>query len=359
MDFIGTKERHERETEEAERLVRPLPKVKPPRRDKRREDMQVDKDPDLSKKDEDLSKNRREIGGSTDYYRGLVREVLEASDPNLYSSYPLQVWQIEDSMPSKDSNLKAVRLAIYHGIEPYPADKGGLAAYPKFQQGRVRDLTAEDYSLLIASAKEWLKSSVLSKAIDGMVPDARFRAALDLAIRSAEDGRYGSVVNSDLYNMLLAKLAGETETDPLLTIRESSTTKSEGIVMSTKFAQEDAARVLGRLDRIAQVIQDNHEKWGMPFEAARAVVNEVDKVADDIEKTAFGEEHMFKRQVHTLKQAHVIQKDNDEGYMNTFEAPMAPIQNDADENQYMSLFKDDQSEAVQVGKSTTGRPLAP
>ena len=45
--------------------------------------------------------------------------------------------------------------------------------------------------------------------------------------------------------------------------------------------------------------------------------------------------------------------------MDTFNAPMAPIQTDADENQYMSLFKDDQSQAVETGKSTTGRPLAP
>jgi len=129
--------------------------------------------------------------------------------------------------------------------------------------------------------------------------------------------------------------------------------------MTAKFAQEEASKVLSRLDRIAQVVQDNHEKWGMNFEAARAVVNEIDKVADEVEKLAYGEEHMFKRQVHVLREAKVLQKDTDEGYMNTFDAPMAPIQTDADENEYMSLFKDDQSQAVETGKSTSGRPLAP
>src|SRR5215467_7443005 len=59
----GTKTPGEREDEEAERLVRPSPKIKPPRRDLRREDMHVDKDPD-KKPDKDLSKNFKDIGGS-------------------------------------------------------------------------------------------------------------------------------------------------------------------------------------------------------------------------------------------------------------------------------------------------------
>ena len=37
MDLWATKTNPEREDEEAERLVRPLPKVKPPRHDRRRE----------------------------------------------------------------------------------------------------------------------------------------------------------------------------------------------------------------------------------------------------------------------------------------------------------------------------------
>ena len=72
-----------------------------------------------------------------------------------------------------------------------------------------------------------------------------------------------------------------------------------------------------------------------------------------------GADSLFKRQIHVLKEAKVVQKDADEGYMDTFNAPMAPIQTDADENSYMSLFKDDQSQAVETGKSTSGRPLAP
>jgi len=61
---VGTKTPYERETDEAERLVRPAPKVKPPRRDLRRENVQTEPDPDLDSKDKDLSRNRKDIGGS-------------------------------------------------------------------------------------------------------------------------------------------------------------------------------------------------------------------------------------------------------------------------------------------------------
>jgi hypothetical protein len=131
--------------------------------------------------------------------------------------------------------------------------------------------------------------------------------------------------------------------------------------MSTKLSAEQvktANELLGRLDKIAAAIQANHESWGMPMAAAKPLVNDIDKVADELEKLAFGTDSLGRRQVEVLKQAKVIQKDSDEKYMDTFNAPMAPHQTDADEP-YMAAYKDDQSQAVQVGKSTTGRPLAP
>lgn len=357
MDILGTKDPHDREEEEVERLVRPLPKIKPPRHDRRRERVDAERDPDLNKADKDLSRNRREIGGSAGVFQRMDPPILRVQENSPYSSYLAVKAQVEASMLSDDQPLP--RTSMYHGIEPYPKGHEGFSPYVEWEQGSVRDLTPKDYELLLSSAREWLKSSVLSKAIDGMVPDARFRAALDLAIRSAEDGRYGAVVDANLYNLLLAKLSGESQTNPLLTIRESSTRTSEGNNMTAKFAQEEASKILARLDRVAQVIQDNHEKWGMNFEAAKAVVNEIDKVADRVELNAYGADHMLKRQVHVLRQAKVLQEDADEGYMDTFNAPTAPIQTDADESEYMSLFKDDQTEAVATGKSTTGRPLAP
>jgi hypothetical protein len=68
MDVRATKDHYELETEETERLVRPSPKVKPPRHDKTREDVHerdsdTDGDPDL-KGDPDMSVNYKNVGGS-------------------------------------------------------------------------------------------------------------------------------------------------------------------------------------------------------------------------------------------------------------------------------------------------------
>lgn len=131
--------------------------------------------------------------------------------------------------------------------------------------------------------------------------------------------------------------------------------------MTTKLSTEQvkqASELLGRVDKIAQEIQANHASWGMSLDEARPLVNSLDKLADDLEARFFGAASLQRRQIETLKQAKVIQQDSDEPYMKTFNSPMAPHQTDADEP-YMSAYADDQSQAVQVGKSETGRALAP
>ncbi|MFA5053725.1 MAG: hypothetical protein WC565_06690, partial [Parcubacteria group bacterium] len=124
------------------------------------------------------------------------------------------------------------------------------------------------------------------------------------------------------------------------------------------FPKQQADATLLRLDKLAHTIQANHERWGMPFEQAKAIVNDIDKTADEIEVAAYGAESLQRRQVEVLKQAKVIQRDADESYMDTFANPMAPKQVEADEP-YMKLYGDDQSSAVNDGKSSVGRPLAP
>lgn len=68
----GTKDDYERETDEAERLVRPAPKIKPKRTDKQRNTVR-EPDPDLDAKDPDLSMNYKTIGGSVIGTRVLAR----------------------------------------------------------------------------------------------------------------------------------------------------------------------------------------------------------------------------------------------------------------------------------------------
>jgi hypothetical protein len=126
----------------------------------------------------------------------------------------------------------------------------------------------------------------------------------------------------------------------------------------SKEAKTKVDNILGRLDKMAGFIQANREKLGMDFKTAKELVNGLDLTADEIEKMAYGPDSLSRRQVEVLKTAEVIQKDADEPYMDTFKNPMKPIQTNADEP-YMSAYGDDQSSAVNHGKSTTGRPLAP
>jgi len=129
--------------------------------------------------------------------------------------------------------------------------------------------------------------------------------------------------------------------------------------MKFKFAAEEANRTLSRLDKLAADIQANYKAWGMPFEDARNFVNALDKTADEVEVASFGEKSFEERQAETItKMAKVIGRDADESYMDTFNSPTRPLQTDGDEP-YMKAYADDQSMAVQSGKSTTGRPLAP
>lgn len=126
----------------------------------------------------------------------------------------------------------------------------------------------------------------------------------------------------------------------------------------SKEAKAKVDNVLGRLDKMAGFIQENHAKWGMDFNTAKGLVNNLDVVADEIEKLAYGQESMIRRQVEVLKTAEVISRNPDEPYMDSFKNPMDPVMTNADEP-YMQAYADDQSSAVHHGKSTTGRPLAP
>lgn len=268
---------------------------------------------------------------------------------SIFSSYPPRRGQMGTSAPSIQDLEEAVKTALYHGVEPYPPGHEGFAPYTKWTQAHQRDLGPEDSNVILAGARDWLKKPMLSENIEGMTPDARFRAALDLSIRDTDSGKYSGAINPVLYNELLTKLSGT-----------KTATTAEGTM---KLDKDQANRTLTRLDRIAGSIQTNAEKWGMPFEAAKAIVNALDRTADEIEAASFGAESLAARQEKVVasakpKAAHVIQQDSDESYMKTFNAPMAPHQTDSDES-YMSQFKDDQSQAVETGKSTTGRPLAP
>ncbi len=121
------------------------------------------------------------------------------------SSYP-GCWTMGDSSPG-------VRTAVYWGQEPYEQ----TADYPGWSQVHARDFSDADFNGILAAAREWLKLPVLSREIRGLYPDTQFRAALDLAIRDHENGKYSVGLYPTVYNELLARLSKQAGPYELLT----------------------------------------------------------------------------------------------------------------------------------------------
>jgi ribosomal protein L7/L12 len=186
-----------------------------------------------------------------------------------------------------------------------------------------------------------------------MLPDTRLRAALDLAIQASP---YNRAINPQRYNMLLSRLAErfEEKTDTrearstctLPSGRVSAGNPQETDAMTTKLSAEQsktASGILTKLDETAKEIQASYEKLGLPLKDAKKMVNALDRIADDFEINAFGEESWEnRRQEIEDKTAAVYQRDPDESYMDTFQNPHQPHQVDADEP-YMDAFSDDDS----------------
>lgn len=323
----------------AKNIVEPTEPIKPPRYDLQRKDPE-EREETASQMWEDFGK--RFAGSNPLSVRVALKHLISP-----FSTYP------------ESTAMGQQRQAVYWGVEPYSK---GPESYAGWEQAQARDLTDQDYSRLLTAARKWLQTPVLSMAIDGIVKDTQLRAALDLAINTEGKGRYSSGLHPTVYNHLLAKLAGISESETLPTVRTAQETEKE--TMMPKFASTDADKILARLDRVASTIQEQHEKWGMPFAAAKELVNELDKTADEVEIAAFGQKSFEARQTEVVtassgrKTAEVIQRDSDEKYMDGFKNPMQPIQTAADEP-YMKAYGDDQSSAVHHGKTTTGRPLAP
>lgn len=155
------------------------------------------------------------------------------------------------------------RTALYWGVAPYPKDHEGFAPYNEWEQLHARDWSEKDAKVLLDAAKEWLKSDMLTLAMEGSEPDTAYRAALDLALRVTDDGKYSVGVHPAIYNELLAKLAGEPVDETLLTIREAS-------VSPYINGLENTMKPSTRLSRIASMLADSDPS--LAFEIADLAV---------------------------------------------------------------------------------------
>jgi len=99
----------------------------------------------------------------------------------------------------------SAKTSVYHGIDP---KTNRPKAYEGWSQFHQRDFGEKDVQAILASAQDWLKSPLLTVAVNEMVPDAKLRAALDLAIYT---GPYNGAIPAKTYDELLAKFAGVKE----------------------------------------------------------------------------------------------------------------------------------------------------
>lgn len=184
--------------------------------------------------DSDLKSKAKETARRVvDKLKSKFRRKKKEACVNPYSSYRYQ----DLTMGTPVSPGFESREAVYHGVDPYRKDEPFDQPYPEWAQAHRSDLGPSDDGKILSAAREWLKSPVLSRSIEGMVPDARFRAALDLAIRDTNDGKYSGAIDADKYNSLLKKLAG-ADAEGGATVHASSL-RTEARVLAERVASDD------------------------------------------------------------------------------------------------------------------------
>lgn len=136
-----------------------------------------------------------------------------------------------------DRNMSA-KTASFHGLldqkgNPVSPTNTGFKSYDKRFFGK------DHYDSILKVAKDFMKDNWTLHGWDGGSPDAPIRAALDLAIHTADDSLYQSKIDVETYNLLLNKLASwgyDTFSDTLLPYK-----KNEGNSRSASMRPEHQA----------------------------------------------------------------------------------------------------------------------
>jgi hypothetical protein len=187
-------EREEREVQRLRPLKKPRSrKYKPrrePRRDLRRRRMKV-QDSDLGGRDKDLSLNRKDVGS----YLADIALVVAV-----------------DAAASNGAGVTETMLlktATYHGVihQGHPSGPTNTG----YQSIDKRYFNKDHHESILIAAKEYLAMDWLKYNWDQVDTDAQSRAALDLAIQTANDGLFQSKIDAGTYEMLLARLTGTDE----------------------------------------------------------------------------------------------------------------------------------------------------
>lgn len=102
-------------------------------------------------------------------------------------------------------NRMTFKVSSYHGVVHQGHPSGPYSGFTSYDK---RYFSKENYDSIIVSAKNFLDSDWLKYDWEGGSEDAKYRAALDLAIHTADSNLYQSKIDAETYDMLLNRLAG-------------------------------------------------------------------------------------------------------------------------------------------------------
>lgn len=156
------------------------------------------------------------------------RVKVDDADMKMSTAGKAAVWKLAlelgaASNESASDRTMPARTATYHGVleKGHPTDStdAPVRSYDKRYFGQ------KHFDSILKTAKGLLKEDWLKYGWDDGAGDVQFRAALDLAIHTADNCLYQSKVDSETYDMLLNRLAGwdhDTFSETVLPYKEGS-----------------------------------------------------------------------------------------------------------------------------------------
>lgn len=138
-----------------------------------------------------------------------IGSALADATKRRFNTVPKFLQKFASSQSSyKTVSDEMIRTSSYHGIVDQHHPEG---PFPGWNSIDKRYLGKSHFESIVAAAKEFLKDDWCSMGWDGGMSEAPVRAALDLAIATADGSIYQSKIDSPTYEMLLNRLTGQNQ----------------------------------------------------------------------------------------------------------------------------------------------------
>jgi len=228
----ATKSPAEREEEQIQQQVKPAPKQKPPRYDRRNKRLDVEDD-DLENEDKDLSMNYKDIGGSETAldeaiclvamkFRGiapdgedtmLIKRSLGTCDLTDARSYPKVATAVLSHM---DAKYKHARLRRVYPTSDMRRFEMTEPMEPRDLEDPLWPVSTKVVLFKPAYVNEDDLNRIMKEALGSVDPtllkynkDIALREALDMTLRTLNGGKYEHTLDAPTYLSVLTKLADE------------------------------------------------------------------------------------------------------------------------------------------------------